>query len=422
MPAPVLRIKPARGRSAAPAAKAPGAARAEACQRVSVLGATGSVGTSTLDIVGRNPERFRVVALTARDNVESLAALAQRHGAELAVVADERCYGALRDRLSGTGIEVAAGAAALEEAAARPAECVMAGIMGAAGLRPTLAAVAQGRRVALANKECLVSAGALFMDAVTASGTELMPVDSEHSAIFQAIAGADRDTIERVVLTASGGPFRTWSLEKLANATPAEALLHPNWTMGRKITIDSATLMNKGLELIEAHHLFRFTPAQLEVVVHPQSIIHALVAYRDGSMIAQMSSPDMRTPIALSLAWPGRMVAPTRRVDLVELGSLSFERPDENRFKALGIARRAMQRGGMAPAVLNAANEIAVEAFLEGRLGFLQIAQLVAETLDKAEGRGLLGAAANLDAVLATDAAARHLAQNVLAEMPGRRP
>jgi 1-deoxy-D-xylulose-5-phosphate reductoisomerase len=421
MPAPALRIKPARGRGATPTGAATGTRQEPTCQRVSVLGATGSVGTSTLDIIGRNRERFRVVAVTARDSVETLAQLARRHGAELAVVANESRYAELKEHLAGSGIEAAAGAAALEEAAARPADCVMAGIMGAAGLRPTLAAVAQGRRVALANKECLVSAGTLFMDAVTASGTELMPVDSEHSAIFQAIAGADREAIERVVLTASGGPFRTWSVEQLARATPAEALRHPNWSMGRKITVDSATLMNKGLELIEAHHLFRFAPAQLEVVVHPQSIIHALVAYRDGSMIAQMSSPDMRTPIALSLAWPGRMVAPTRRVDLVELGSLSFERPDETRFQALGLARRAMQRGGMAPAVLNAANEIAVEAFLDGRLGFLQIAQLVAETLEQAEGRGLLGAATNLDAVLATDAAARQLAQDVLAAVVRRR-
>ena len=290
----------------------------------------------------------------------------------------------------------------------------MAGIIGAAGLRPTLAAVAQGRRVALANKECLVSAGGIFMEAVRSAGTELVPVDSEHSAVFQAIAGADPAAIERIVLTASGGPFRTWSLEQLAHATPQQALVHPNWSMGRKITIDSATLMNKGLELIEAYHLFPVESDQLEVVVHPQSIIHALVGYRDGSMLAQLASPDMRTPIAAGLAWPARMAAPTKRIDLVELGTLSFERPDEGRFRALGLARQAMQNGGMAPAVLNAANEVAVEAFLAGRLGFLQIAQLVAETLDLAAGRGLLAEADDLDQVLATDAAARELALNLL--------
>ncbi len=396
--------------SAAALRRTPAVAR----KRVTVLGATGSVGTSTLDLIGRNPHLFEVVALTARSNVEALAELAVRHRASLAVVADDTCYGALKERLSGSGIEVAAGAAALLAAAVRPADCVMAGIIGAAGLRPTLAAVSQGRRVALANKECLVLAGEIFMKAVRQAGTELVPVDSEHSAVFQSIAGADPASIERIVLTASGGPFRTWSLEELAHATPQQALCHPNWIMGRKITIDSATLMNKGLELIEAYHLFPVEPGQLEVVVHPQSIVHALVAYRDGSMLAQLASPDMRTPIALSLSWPGRMDAPTKRLDLVEIGQLSFERPDEQRFKALGLARQAMQQGGTAPAVLNAANEIAVEAFLAGRLGFLQIAQLVAETLEMAERQGVLGSAQDLSAVLATDATARRLALNLL--------
>ena len=387
---------------------------AVARKRISVLGATGSVGTSTLDLIGRNPHLFEVVALTAHNNVEALAELALRHRAAVAVVAEESRYGALKERLSGSGIEVAAGAAALLAAAVRPADCVMAGIIGAAGLRPTLAAVSQGRRVALANKECLVLAGEIFMNAVRQAGTELVPVDSEHSAVFQLIAGADPASIERIVLTASGGPFRTWSLEELAHATPQQALCHPNWTMGRKITINSATLMNKGLELIEAYHLFPVEPGQLEVVVHPQSIVHALVAYRDGSMLAQLASPDMRTPIALSLSWPGRMEAPTKRLDLVEIGQLSFERPDERRFRALGLARQAMQQGGTAPAVLSAANEIAVEAFLAGRLGFLQIAQLVAETLELAEGQGVLGNAQDLSAVLAADATARKLALNLL--------
>jgi 1-deoxy-D-xylulose-5-phosphate reductoisomerase len=393
---------------------------APAAKRISVLGATGSVGTSTLDLIGRSPEQYEIVALTAQSNVEALAECALRHRAALAVVADPDRYQALKGALAGSGIEVAAGAPALIDAASRPADCVMAGISGAAGLAPTMAAVRQGRRVALANKECLVSAGEIFMEAVRRAGTELVPVDSEHSAAFQAIAGAEPGSIERIVLTASGGPFRTWSLEELAGATPQQALCHPNWSMGRKITIDSATMMNKGLELIEAYHLFPVEPAQLEVVVHPQSIIHALVAYRDGSMLAQLANPDMRTPIAVSLAWPGRMAAPTKRLDLAEIGQLSFERPDERRFQALGLARQAMQQGGMAPAVLNAANEVAVEAFLAGRLRFLQIAQLVAETLQMADARGLLGEATELGEVLATDAAARQLALNLLGKMGTR--
>src|SRR5215468_783149 len=362
-------------------------------RRISVLGATGSVGSSTLDLVGRTPHVFKVVALTAQRSVEALAQCATRHHAEVAVIA---------------------GASGLIEAAERPADCVMAGISGAAGLGPTMAAVRQGRRVALANKECLVTAGEIFMEAVRRAGTELLPVDSEHSAVFQVLATAEPDAIERIILTGSGGPFRTWGSDRLAHATPEEALRHPNWSMGRKITIDSATLMNKGLELIEAYHLFPVQGGQLDLVVHPQQIIHALVAYRDGSMLAQLACPDMRTPIAVSLAWPMRMVAPTKRLDLVAIGQLSFERPDEQRFQALGLARQAMQRGGMAPAVLNAANEVAVEAFLGKRLGFLQIPQLVAETLELAEAGGLLGEATGLDGVLAADASARRLALNML--------
>jgi 1-deoxy-D-xylulose-5-phosphate reductoisomerase len=354
------------------------------------------------------------MAVTANSNAETLARIAIRHRARLAVLADETRIADLRERLAGTGIEAAAGAPALEDAAARPADCVVAGISGAAGLRPTLAAVAQGRRVALANKECLVCAGRIVMETVRKAGTELLPVDSEHSAAFQLIAGAEPAAIERIVLTASGGPFRTWNLEQLERATPSQALNHPNWSMGRKITIDSATLMNKGLELIEAWHLFPVEPDQLEVVVHPQSVVHALVGYRDGSMLAQLASPDMRTPIAASLAWPARMAAPTRRIDLVELATLSFERPDEARFPALRLAREAMRTGAMAPCVLNAANEVAVEAFLTGRLGFLHIARLVAEVLEGAAGRGLMAEAVDLGAVLAVDAAARRLARDAL--------
>jgi 1-deoxy-D-xylulose-5-phosphate reductoisomerase len=389
-------------------------AAAGAPKRVSVLGATGSVGQSTLDVIGRNPHLFEVVALTANGNARALAELAVRHRARLAVLADESRYGELKECLEGSGIEVAAGAGALVHAAGTPADCVVAAISGAAGLEPTLTAVAQGRRVALANKECLVCAGPLFMEAVHEAGAELVPVDSEHSAAFQFIAGSDPAAIERVVLTASGGPFRTWSLEQLRRATPQEALRHPNWSMGRKITIDSATLMNKGLELIEAYYLFALQPRQLEVVVHPQSIVHALVGFRDGSMLAQLASPDMRTPIAAGLTWPVRMDIPTRRIDLVALGTLSFERPDETRFRALGLARQAMETGGMAPGVLNAANEVAVEAFLAGRIGFLEIAELVAEALDAGAGRGMFAEAEDVAAVVATDMATRRLTMEML--------
>jgi 1-deoxy-D-xylulose-5-phosphate reductoisomerase len=290
----------------------------------------------------------------------------------------------------------------------------VAAIVGAAGLRPTLAAVAQGRRVALANKECLVSAGRLFMAAVGESGTELLPVDSEHSAAFQVLAGATPASIERILLTASGGPFRQWTRARLEQATPEEALRHPNWSMGRKISIDSATLMNKGLELIEAYHLFPIEAHQIDVVVHPQSIVHCLVQYRDGSMLAQMATPDMRTPIACALAWPERMSVPAPRVDLAKLASLTFEPPDIERFPALDLARTALEQGGAAPAVLNAANEVAVAAFLDRKLGFLQIAQLVADTLERAAARGLLAEPHSLEDVLTVDAAARALARELL--------
>jgi len=383
-------------------------------RRLSVLGATGSVGQSTLDLVERSGG-FDIVALTANCNAAKLAELAVRHRASLAVIGDERRYLELKAALSGTGIKCAAGPEALVAAAAEPADCVMAAIMGAAGLRPTFEAVRQGRRVALANKECLVSAGDIFMRAVADANTELLPVDSEHSAAFQAIAGADPANIERITLTASGGPFRTWTTEQLAKARPEEALKHPNWSMGRKITVDSATLMNKGLELIEAYHMFPVTADQLDVVVHPQSIIHCLVAYRDGSVLAQLACPDMRTPIAYSLAWPGRMAAPTERLDLVKLATLSFEAPDETRFPCLRLAREALARSGGSTAVLNAANEVAVEAFLDHRLSFPGIARLVAAVLDRAEGCNLARPPVSLDDVIAIDAEARDLASAMLA-------
>jgi 1-deoxy-D-xylulose-5-phosphate reductoisomerase len=383
--------------------------------RLTVLGATGSVGMSTLDLIGRDAGAYEVVALTAQSNAARLAELAIRHKARLAVIGDEACFGELKNCLAGTGIAVAAGAAAVEAAASEPADCIMASIVGAAGLRPTFAAARQGRRVALANKECLVSAGDVFLREIKDAGTELIPVDSEHSAAFQAIGSTPAKAIERITLTASGGPFRTWEKERLAKATVEEALKHPNWSMGAKISIDSATFMNKGLELIEAYHLFPVEPDQLDCVVHPQSIVHCLVALTDGSVLAQLASPDMRTPIAFALAWPARMTTPVPRLDLVKLKSLTFEAPDEDRFLALRLAREALKQGGGAPAVLNAANEIAVEAFLQRRIGFLDIAETVAHCLERAEARGLLNRIHSLDDVLSVDQEARLMARSALA-------
>lgn len=392
----------------------PSTAGAGGVRRISVLGATGSIGQSTLDLIGRSPDAFEVEALTANSDAEALARLAIAHRARIAVVADPAAYPALVAALSGTGIEAAAGPEALVAAASRPADCVVAAIVGAAGLSPTIAAVRQGRRIALANKECLVTAGELFMREVAASGAELLPVDSEHSAAFQALGASEPDWIEDITLTASGGPFREWDMARLERATPAEALRHPNWSMGAKISIDSATMMNKGLELIEAFHLFPVTAEQIRIVVHPQSIVHCLVSYRDGSVLAQLSSPDMRTPIALALSWPSRMAAPTARLDLVRLGSLTFEAPDEQRFPSIALARAALARGGTAPAVLNAANEIAVHAFLRGGIGFLDIARTVAKCLDAADAMGLLTPGGRLEDVLAVDAESRQLARTML--------
>ncbi|RUP10111.1 MAG: 1-deoxy-D-xylulose-5-phosphate reductoisomerase [Hyphomicrobium sp.] len=382
--------------------------------RLSVLGATGSIGTSTLDLVARNPGRFEIVAVTAQSNAGELATIARKHKAKLAVIGDESRLSELKDALDGSGIRAAGGAEALVEAALEPADCVMAAIVGAAGLRPTFAAASQGARVALANKECLVSAGHVFTAAVARSGAELLPVDSEHSAAFQAMAGADPSAIEKIVLTASGGPFRTWTYEQIQAATPEQALKHPNWSMGAKITIDSASLMNKGLELIEAFHLFPISVDALDCIVHPQSIVHCLVSYVDGSVLAQMAAPDMRTPIAVALAWPERMVAPTEKLDLARLATLTFEPPDEARFPALRVAKAAMRRGDTAPAVLNAANEIAVKAFLDRRIKFLDIAALVEETLDAAERQGAICPAETLDDILAVDELARYLSEDKL--------
>jgi 1-deoxy-D-xylulose-5-phosphate reductoisomerase len=379
--------------------------------RLTVLGATGSIGTSTLDLVARHPGRFEIVALTANSNAEALASLARLHRAKHAVVADPAGYEALSAALAGSGITAAAGPQALIEAAAMPVDCVMAAIVGAAGLAPTMAAVRQGCRIALANKECLVSAGGVFMAAVAASGAELLPVDSEHAGVFQALAGHDLDGVSRIVITASGGPFRTWSAERIAAATVADALKHPNWSMGRKITVDSATLMNKGLELIEAHHLFAMEPRRLDAIVHPQSIVHAMVEYIDGSVVAQLANPDMRSPIALALAWPKRMASPTPPLDLAKLATLTFEAPDVARFPAFAVAKQALERGPGATAVLNAANEIAVEAFLDGRLRIPQIALVVEQSLAHIDATGGgLAAPVDIDGVFALDAAARRVA------------
>jgi 1-deoxy-D-xylulose-5-phosphate reductoisomerase len=382
-------------------------------RRISVLGATGSIGESTLDLIGRDPSSYRVVALTGGHNAARLAALAILHRAELAVIADPEAYGDLRAALAGTHIEVGAGEGALLEAASRPADWVMAAIVGAAGLKPTIEAVRQGRMTALANKECLVSAGDIFMSEVARAKATLLPVDSEHSAVMQVMAETRPERVERVCLTASGGPFRAWSQEAMRSARPEQALNHPNWSMGPKVTVDSATLMNKGLELLEAHHLFSLPPAKLDILVHPQSIVHCLVHLSDGAVLAQMSCPDMRTPIAYSLAWPERMHAPTKRLDLAALGTLSFEAPDERRFPALRLAREVLAAGGSAGTVLNAANEIAVEAFLGGRIGFLAIADLVEATLDASAGLAAYDRN-SVEDVLAVDNEARGSARSLL--------
>jgi 1-deoxy-D-xylulose-5-phosphate reductoisomerase len=392
--------------------------RAEAAFRpkeksITLLGATGSIGTSTIDLLCTQRDRFRVEAVTAQRNAERLAKVARNLNAKFAVVADPDRYRELDDALAGTGIEAAAGAEAVVEAAQRPADWVMASIAGAAGLRPTLTAVERGATVALANKECLVCAGALFMKRAAATGATVLPVDSEHNAIFQALSAGQRDDVSRIILTASGGPFRTASLAEMHAATVEQALAHPNWSMGAKVTIDSATMMNKGLELIEAHHLFGFGSGQIDIVVHPQSIVHGIVEYRDGSMIAQLGPPDMRVPIANCLAWPERM-AGAARLDFKQMATLTFEPPDPARFPAIVLAREALVAQNGAPTVLNAANEVAVHAFIGGELGFAGIAALVAATMEDAERRGIMREPADVEEAVAVDHSARTLAQSLL--------
>jgi len=384
---------------------------------VTLLGATGSIGSSTIDLLRRDPARYRVEAVTAHRDAQGLARLARELGARFAVVADASAYSELKSALAGSRIEAAAGEAAVVEAAQRPADWVMAAITGAASLAPTLAAADRGATVALANKECLVCAGALFMRRAAARGATILPVDSEHNAIFQALGAGRREDVRRIVLTASGGPFRTLPLDAIRKVTVEQALKHPTWSMGPKVTIDSATLMNKGLELIEAHHLFALRPDELDVVVHPQSIIHGLVEFRDGSVIAQLGAPDMRIPIANCLAWPVRMATPAARLDLAQVSMLSFEEPDLVRFPALAIARRALAAGGAAPTVLNAANEVAVREFVDRRLGFAGIAALVEATLEAAERRGGTAEPQSVEEALAIDHNARRLAATLLPEI-----
>ncbi len=375
-------------------------------RRVTILGSTGSVGCSTVDLIQRHPDRFVVEALSARNNVALLAKQARRLRPRLAVVADESRYLALKEALSGTGIETAAGNSALIAAADRPADWVMAAIVGAAGLESTIAAVRRGAVVALANKESLVCAGSLVTSEVARSGARLIPVDSEHSAIFQVFDFGRAQSVERIILTASGGPFRTFTLEDMANVTPEQAVAHPNWDMGAKISVDSATMMNKGLEVIEAHYLFGLPEEKIEVLVHPQSVVHSCVAYVDGSVLAQMGAPDMRTPIAYALAWPDRMDTPVERLDLAALAELTFEAPDSTRFPALRLARQALQTGGAAPTILNAANEIAVAAFLARRVRFLDIARIVERALEVVPNRPI----ASIGDVLDIDRFARTVA------------
>ncbi|WP_174802077.1 1-deoxy-D-xylulose-5-phosphate reductoisomerase [Martelella limonii] len=382
-------------------------------RRIAVFGATGSIGINTLDVIGQlgGSSAFEITALTGHANVEKLARQAIDHRAAMAVTADESRYGDLKDALAGTGITAAAGASGLDEAASMQNDIVMAAIVGTAGLAPTLKAAAAGADIALANKECLVSAGPLFMDAVQRGGGTLIPVDSEHSAIFQVFEEHQRRALDRVIITASGGPFRTKTLEEMRHVDAATARAHPNWSMGLKISIDSASMFNKALEMIEAQHLFRLTPDQVEVVVHPQSIIHSMVGYADGSILAQLGAPDMRTAIGYALAYPERRPLAVERLDFAKLARLDFEAPDETRFPALKLARRAMERGGLQGAVLNGAKEVALEAFIEGRCGFLEMADITEAVMDALDD---LKTATSIDDIYAADGEARRRAAELV--------
>jgi 1-deoxy-D-xylulose-5-phosphate reductoisomerase len=385
----------------------------QAPRRLTILGSTGSIGQNTLDVIGHlgGREVFDIEALTGNGNVALLAEQAKAVGARLAVTASDRHYLSLKEALSGSGIAVASGRSGLAEAGDIGSDWVMAAIVGTAGLAPTLAAARRGADIALANKECLVSAGDLFVKAVRQGGGRLLPVDSEHNAIFQVLEEDQRHAVERVILTASGGPFRTFSLEQMADVTAETARAHPNWSMGLKISIDSASMFNKALEMIEARHLFDLEPGQIEVVVHPQSVVHSMVGYSDGSVLAQLGAPDMRTAIGYALTFPRRPNLPVARLDFAKLSRLDFEAPDEERFPALRLAKIAMSRGGVQGAVLNAAKEIALEAFIDGRLGFLTMARVAGEIMDRLEH---LPPAGSMDDVFAADEEARRMAAGLV--------
>lgn len=385
-------------------------AKKESTKNVTILGSTGSVGCNTLDLISRNKDKYTVKALTANRNVELLAKQAIEFDAELAVIADEGLLNELKDALMGTDINAAAGPNGLDEAAELPAEWVMSSIVGAAGLKPTLTAIRRGATIALANKECLVCAGGFMMDQVKDNGAVILPVDSEHNAIFQILDFDNPETVDKITLTASGGPFWNTDISKLKEITPAQAVDHPNWSMGAKISVDSATMMNKGLELIEAHYLFPVDKNQLDIIIHPQSIIHSMVSYVDGSVLAQLGTPDMRTPISYALGWPDRMKTPCKKLDLTEIGNLSFIKPDDEHFPSLKITREVLQNGGSAPTILNASNEVAVYAFLEGKIGFLDIAKIVEKTLTKLSFHKLT----SLDDVLEVDEHARCVAHELI--------
>lgn len=386
---------------------------------ISVLGSTGSIGCNTLDVIRHfSAEReFEIVALTGRDNVELLARQASEFNAQIAVTAEPKAYNELKSLLSGTDIEAACGETALVEAASRPADWVMAGIVGIAGLSPTLAAAATGATIALANKECLVCAGELFLSECEKAGSELLPVDSEHNAIFQTFEERNREGVERIILTASGGPFRTWSLEQMADVTPRTAAAHPNWEMGIRISIDSAAMFNKALEMIEARHLFKVSPSEIEVVVHPQSIIHSMVGYRDGSVLAQLGQPDMRTAIGYALAWPKRGHLPVKRLDFAKLSRLDFEAPDETRFPAIRLAREAMETGGYAGTVLNGAKEAALDAFIADDIGFLEMAEGVEAALQRFD---FSSTPSSIEDIFEADGVARAYLQEALGVTPSR--
>jgi 1-deoxy-D-xylulose-5-phosphate reductoisomerase len=387
---------------------------------VSILGATGSIGSSTVDLLKRGNGRFRVEALTAHKNGAALAKLARELDAKFAAVSDHGAYQELKSELSGTGIEAAAGTDAVAEAARRPAEWVVGAIMGTAGLEPSLAAIERGATLALANKESLVCAGSLFMRRAKETGATVLPVDSEHNALFQALTAGRREDVTKVIITASGGPFRTWEKGAIQKATLEAALKHPNWSMGPKITIDSASMMNKGLEVIEAYHLFDLKPDEIEVLVHPQSIVHGMVEFRDGSVIAHLGPHDMRVAIAHCLAYPDRIDGPVKRLDLAQVGTLSFEKPDLERFPALALAWHCLRTGGGATVVLNAANEIAVAAFVDRQISFGGIPALVEATLDAAAKRGVMREPASIDDAFSVDHNSRSLARELLPEIAAK--